>query len=148
MAPLVVQFVAWAGFWLAGRLGVVTAAASLGGSLRFAMATMFVFTGLAHFAPRTRSDMIRMVPPVLPAPGLLVSATGVLELAGAAGLGIRSVSSVAAVALAVMLVAMFPANIYAARQQLIIAGRPATPLALRLPMQLFWIGCLLWIAVT
>jgi uncharacterized membrane protein len=43
---------------------------------------MFVFTAVSHCHPRTRHDLIRMVP----APTLLVSATGVLEVPGAMGL--------------------------------------------------------------
>ena len=47
---------------------------------------MFVLTGIAHFAPPMRRDLIAIVPPRLPAPGLLVTVTGVLELLGAVGL--------------------------------------------------------------
>lgn len=52
-----------------------------------------------------------------------------------------------AMALAILLVAMFPANVHAARTGATLGGRPATPLALRLPLQLLWIGLLLWIAL-
>ena len=40
----------------------------------------------AIFHPRTRPDLIRMVPASLPATAMLVSAAGVLELLGAIGL--------------------------------------------------------------
>jgi uncharacterized membrane protein len=50
------------------------------------LAAMFVMTGVAHFVPAMRRDMIAIVPPRLPAAGLLVSITGVLEVVGAAGL--------------------------------------------------------------
>ena len=50
------------------------------------LATMFVLTGVAHFVNPLRADMIAIVPPGLPAPGLLVTVTGVLELLGAVGL--------------------------------------------------------------
>ena len=146
MAPLVVQLVAWAGFWLAGLAGLLPAAATPVGALRLALAVMFGFTALSHFLPRTRPDLIRMVPPALPAPGLLVSLTGVLELAGAVGLLLPPMARLAALALAALLVALFPANIHADRAGLQIAGRRATPLRYRLPMQLFWIACLLWVA--
>jgi uncharacterized membrane protein len=39
---------------------------------------------------------------------------------------------------------MFPANVNAARKQLTLGGRPVTPLWLRLPMQLLFIGLLWW----
>ena len=47
---------------------------------------MFVMTGVAHFVNPLRRDMIAIVPPRLPAPALLVTITGVLELLGAVGL--------------------------------------------------------------
>lgn len=43
-----------------------------------------------------------------------------------------------------LLVAMFPANVRAARERLTIAGRRASSLLWRLPMQLFWIAALWW----
>ncbi len=54
----------------------------------------------------------------------------------------------AALALAALLIVLFPANIHAAGASLLIAGRRATPLALRLPLQVFWFACLLWVATT
>ena len=50
------------------------------------LAVMFVMTGAAHFVPAMRRDMVAIVPPRLPAAGLLVTITGALELLGAAGL--------------------------------------------------------------
>jgi uncharacterized membrane protein len=148
MAPLIVQFVAWAAFWFAGVTGWVPAAATPVGALRFALAVMFAFTALSHFLPRTRADLLRMVPPVLPAPGVLITVTGIFELAGAAGLLLPPLVRPAALALAALLVALFPANVHADREGLQIAGRRATPLRYRLPLQLFWIACLLWVAAT
>jgi uncharacterized membrane protein len=146
MAPLVVQLAAFAACWLAGRIGVLPGASSPVGALRYAFAVMFLFTGATHFVPRTRRDLVRMVPPSLPAPAHLVTLTGLLEIAGAVGLLILPVARVAALALAALLLAMFPANVHADRAGLEIAGRRATPLRLRLPLQLFWIALLLWIA--
>jgi uncharacterized membrane protein len=87
-----------------------------------------------------------MVPPILPMPGLLVTFTGIVELIGALGLLIPPLVPLAAVVLSGLLILMFPANIYASVHNLTIGGRPAAPLALRLPLQLFWIGALWWIA--
>jgi uncharacterized membrane protein len=66
----------------------------------------------------------------------------VLELAGAIGLLVPQVQAAAEYGLIALLVAMFPANVHAAREGLLIAGRRATPLIWRLPLQLFWIGTL------
>jgi uncharacterized membrane protein len=79
------------------------------------LAVMFVMTGVAHFVPAMRRDMIAIVPPRLPAPGMLVTITGVLELLGAAGLLYPPTRVAAAVCLFVLMLVMFPANIYAAR---------------------------------
>lgn len=110
---------------------------------RAGLALMFVFTGISHFK-RVRADLIRMVPPQLPAPGLLVTLTGLAELAGAAGLLIPSLARAAAWGLMLLLVAMFPANIYAAQSNSAIAGRPPMRIAMRLPLQALWIGLLYW----
>src|SRR5882757_623462 len=79
------------------------------------LAAMFVMTGIAHFVPAMRRDMIAIVPPRLPAAGLLVTITGVLELVGAAGLLYPPTRVAAAVCLFLLMLAMFPANVYAWR---------------------------------
>ena len=146
MAPLFVMIGGWLGFRLMGAIGVSEAGATWTGALRYAMAAMFIFTAVSHFHPRTRPDVVRMVPPFFPLPGLLVTLTGILEVLGAFGLLIPPLIAPAALALSGLLIAMFPANVHAAVNDLPIGGRPATPLAIRLPLQLFWIGALWWIA--
>jgi uncharacterized membrane protein len=89
------------------------------------LAVMFVMTGVAHFVPGMRRDMIAIVPPPLlrsraagdigPMPGVLVTVTGVLELLGAAGLLFPPTRVAAAACLFVLMLAMFPANVYASR---------------------------------
>src|SRR5690625_8020567 len=54
-------------------------------ALRVGLSAMFFMTGITHFV-LLREDLVAMVPPFLPAPELLVTLTGVLELAGAVGL--------------------------------------------------------------
>ena len=83
MAPLIVMFAAWLVARSFGFTGVWPQADSWSSALRIGLAAMFVFTAVSHFHPRTRPDLIRMVPASLPAPALLVTATGVLELLGA-----------------------------------------------------------------
>jgi uncharacterized membrane protein len=146
MAPLIVMLVGWVGFRLMGAVGVLSAGTTWTGALRYALSAMFIFTAISHFHPRTRPDLIRMVPPFFPVPGVLVTMTGMLELLGGLGLLVPPYIEFAAVALSLLLIAMFPANVYAAVNNLTIGGRPATPLAIRLPLQLFWIGALWWIA--
>jgi uncharacterized membrane protein len=84
-------------------------------ALAAGLAVMFTMTGIAHFAPGMRRDMVSIVPPRLPNPASLVTVTGVLELLGAAGLLHPPTRVAAAVCLFVLMLAMFPANVYAAR---------------------------------
>jgi len=146
MVPLIVLLVAAIVFRLAAVLGLLHAAASWSDALRFAFALMFVVTGVMHFVPRGRDEMTAMVPPGLPRPDLLVTLTGIFELLGAVGLLVPGLVRVSAYSLIALLVAMFPANVRAARMHLMVAGRPAMALSLRLPLQLFWIGALAWVA--
>ena len=99
---------------------------------------MFVFTAVSHFAPM-RKDLIAMVPPSLPRPDLLVYATGILELAGAGGLLFDATRFWAACGLILLMAAMLPANVSAARRGIKIRGRPTTPLWLRMPMQILFV---------
>ena len=145
MAPLMVMVVGWLVFRTLGATGRLKAAATTAGALRFALAIMFMFTAVSHFLPSTRGDMVRMVPPALPFPELLVTLTGLLEMAGATGLLLPATTSVAAYCLMALLVAMFPANVYAASAGIEIGGRVAMALIWRLPLQLVWIGALWWV---
>jgi uncharacterized membrane protein len=112
-------------------------------STRTGLALMFVFTGVAHFTG-PRADLVAMVPPKLPYPGLLVTITGLAEFAGAFGLLMPGFNRLAAYGLMALLVLLFPANVYASRTGHTIAGRPHTPLPFRTILQIFWIGLLWW----
>jgi uncharacterized membrane protein YphA (DoxX/SURF4 family) len=83
---------------------------------------MFLFTAVSHFAAM-RKDFIAMVPPALPHPELLVSLTGIAELAGAVGLLIPSLRLWAACGLILLMVLMLPANVSAARRGVLLRGR-------------------------
>lgn len=111
-------------------------------ALRGGLAAMFTLTGLSHFVGM-RADLISMVPPVLPEPALLVTVTGILELAGAAGLLWRPTALWAAAGLSTLLVAMFPANVYAAVAGLTLDGEPAMALLPRTLLQVVFLGATL-----
>src|SRR5262245_25326997 len=115
-------------------------------ALRFALAAMFLLTASAHWGKR-RPDLIRMVPPVFPRPDLMVSITGVLEILGVAGLLIRPLAPYASVCLAVLLLALFPANVRAATHNLTIGGRRATPLVTRALIQVAFLTATLAVAL-
>jgi len=112
--------------------------------VRGGLATMFLMTGGAHFIGM-REELIRMVPPLLPAPGFLVTLTGVLELVGAVGLLWRRTAPLAAACLSVLLVAVFPANVYAALAG--VATQPHQQLLPRTAMQLVFLAATLSVVV-
>jgi uncharacterized membrane protein len=146
MTVLVILFVSWLVFRGVGALGV-TPLATWQDSARYALALMFLFTGIAHFN-KMKHDLARMVPQSLPNPILIIYVTGMLEFLGALGLLLPKVRSTAGLCLIALLIAMFPANVKAAREKLLLRGKPATQLGLRLPMQLFFIGLLWWSSVS
>ncbi|MFI7117315.1 DoxX family protein [Amycolatopsis sp. NPDC049868] len=82
-------------------------------AVRGGVAALFVTTGLAHFIGM-REELVAMVPPALPAPELLVTVTGALELAGAAGVLWSRTAPWASAGLTLLLLGMFPANVYKA----------------------------------
>lgn len=84
-----------------------------------------------------------MVPPISPHANLLVTLTGVLEILGAIGLFLPRTARAACICLALFLIALFPANIRAAREHLTIAGRRVPTLPVRTAMQLVFIAALI-----
>jgi uncharacterized membrane protein len=114
MGPLITLVLGTLAARLVGALGV-DYVDSWPNAVAVGLAAMFVVTGVAHFVNPLRRDMVAIVPPTLPAPALLVTITGVLELAGAIGLLIPATRVAAAICLFVLMLAMFPANVYATR---------------------------------
>lgn len=141
MAPLIVLVVSIFVFWVAGLAGV-TVFRDFGFVLRAALAMMFFLTASAHWG-RRRPDLIRMVPPVFPRPDLLVTITGVLEIVGAIGLLLPGTARASSICLILLLVALFPANVRAARQHLTIAGKRVPSLPVRSIIQLVFIATLI-----
>jgi uncharacterized membrane protein len=95
-----------------------------------------LFTGATHFS-RMRHDYAAMLPRPLPKSTRLIYLTGVLEIAGAVGLLLPRLRVVAGVYLIVLLVALFPANINAALNNIAFRGQPPTALWLRALIQIF-----------
>lgn len=122
VTPLIVLLAAFTIFFLLGSTGVVTALAPWPAALRFALLLMFALTASAHFT-KSRADLVRMVPPNLPQPELLITLTGILEIAGAIGLLLPASRIPAGIGLVLLLIALFPANAYAAKAGLSMRGR-------------------------
>ena len=105
----------------------------------------FFVGGLAHFL-LTGIEM-RIVPPWVPSQRAVVLASGVAELAGAAGLLWRPTRRWAAWGLFALTVAVTPAHFY----MLQVADRfPSIPywaLVARLPLQLALLALIAWVAL-
>jgi len=147
MVVLVVLLVSLVLFGGLGALGV-GALSTWHDVVAWALATMFLFTASSHFVARTREDLIAMVPGVFPRPALLVSLTGFLEGLGAVGLLIPATRGLAGLCLVLLLVALLPANVSAARRGVPMRGRAPTPLLVRIPMQILFVGLTLWATQT
>jgi uncharacterized membrane protein len=142
MITVVILVVSTLLFRAAGALGV-EALASWTAAARFGISAMLLLTASAHFN-RMRKDLVAMVPPSFPRPDLLVTVTGILELAAAVGIQIPQTRWLAGLGLILLMTGMFTANVSAARRNLSLNGKPVTPLWLRLPMQLLFVGVTWW----
>lgn len=141
MAPLIALVTSFLLFRMIGLLGW-SYWDSWHTSLQGAVAVMLLLTASAHWGKR-RPDLIRMVPPSFPRREWIVTATGYLEIAGAIGIMLPALSLAASVCLTVLLIAMFPANIYAARERLTIGGKPVPKLIVRSLLQIFFISAII-----
>ena len=86
-------------------------------AIRIALAGAFLFMGINHFRPSTARAMAAMIPPALKtrvSGKNLVRLTGLCEIAGAVGILVPYTRFAAGIALVLFLVAVFPANAYAA----------------------------------
>lgn len=86
--------------------------------IRIALAAVFLFMGVNHFLPATARGMAAMVPPALKtrvSGKALVRFTGLCEIAGAVGILVPVTRFAAGIALVLFLIAVFPANAYAAQ---------------------------------
>lgn len=142
MAPLIVLIAVvllarLLGAWKVGSLDSWPAA------VRAGLAAMFCFTAMAHFGPM-RHDMVRMLPPWVPSPEAVILFTGLCEIAGAIGLLVPRTRRIAAIALILFLIAVFPANLHAARTGVSLGGNPVTPLIPRALMQMLFIALTWW----
>jgi uncharacterized membrane protein len=87
---------------------------------RRVLSIFFIVAGAMHFvAPGIH---IRIVPPDLPFPALIVLLSGIAEIAGGLGLLFPLTRRAAAWGLILLLIAVFPANIYMAAAHLPFSG--------------------------
>ncbi len=108
------------------------------------LVVFFVLAGLNHFIDPEFYEP--MMPPVLPAPRALIFISGALEIVGGLGLLVQRWRRWVGLGLVVLLIAVFPANIYMAIEGIQVTEEPAPEWALwlRLPFQLVFVG---WVIV-
>ena len=101
----------------------------------------FFLGGIAHFV-FTEAEM-RIVPPVVPSPRLVVWLSGAFELAGAAGLLNRRTRRLAGLGLFMLTLAVTPAHFYMLEHPERF-GIPYVALVLRLPIQIALLWLIAW----
>ncbi|UOQ75431.1 DoxX family protein [Hymenobacter sp. 5516J-16] len=101
---------------------------------RYVLALLFFGAGVLHFL--SPGPFMRIVPPYLPAPLLLVYLSGAAEIAGGLGLLLPATRRLAGWGLVLLLVAVFPANVYMLQTHGAGLAVPLWALWLRLPLQL------------
>jgi len=111
------------------------------------LALLFLFTASGHFIET--EAMAEMLPPVLPARVPLVYLTGLLEIALAGGIMLPMTRRIAGMIAIAVLIAFFPANIYAAVHHTGMGGHQWGPvyLLIRAPLQAILIAWTWWFAV-
>ena len=112
--------------------------------LRYLFAAFFALAGVNHFYKP--GWYLKIMPPALPYPLLLVYLSGLLETVLGLALLSKKHQSKAGWGLAALLLAIFPANLYmVAKPEAFPEFRPWVLWA-RLPLQFVLIGLVLWSA--
>jgi uncharacterized membrane protein len=114
--------------------------------LRVLLAHLFGFVGVLHFVRPHFFEQI--VPPYLPWPLALVYISGYFEILGGCCIMIPAVRQAAGWGLIALLIAVFPANLHMAMNNVVPEGATftQTQLWLRLPFQLVFIVWVWWCA--
>lgn len=113
-------------------------------TLRGLAAVFFIVAGIGHFV---KPELyLKIMPPYLPAPALLVVISGIAEIAGGLGLLLRPVRRAAGWGLITLLIAIFPANIYMLQHPDLFNLAPWILWA-RLPFQIVFIAWVWFVAI-
>jgi uncharacterized membrane protein len=115
--------------------------------VRLLLAALFLFAGTVHL--RDPDLFLPVMPPWIPFHRACILISGVFELLGGLGLlvPLRPVQLAAGWGLALLLIAVFPANIYMAVAQVKVLGFPAHEWMAwaRLALQPLFIMAVLWV---
>lgn len=106
---------------------------------RILFGVLFVLAGVLHFVKT--GIYVKIMPPMLPEPRMMVYLSGVAEILGGVGILVPATRQAAAWGLIALLVCVWPANLYMAMRPELFPGIPGWALWLRLPLQ---IPMILW----
>ena len=112
-----------------------------------AFAALFMFTGISHFA--LADGMVQMLPTWVPGRYPIIFITGIMEILLGLGFLWPSARRIAGLLTLAFLIAVFPSNVYAALNAVEFGGNVNGPsyLFFRVPLQLFLLGWVWWMAV-
>lgn len=115
-------------------------------AVRFVAAAAMIAIGVTHFT--SPGGFVKIVPAMLPMPLVLVYVSGFFEIAGGLGLVLERTKRLAGYGLIALYVAVFPANINMAINDIQPADHPIPQvlLWLRLPFQVAFIALAWWLA--
>jgi uncharacterized membrane protein len=113
-------------------------------ALRYLLAVLMVLIGIKHFLDP--APFVRIVPASLPEPLMLVYVSGFFEILGGVGLLFERTRRIAGWGLVALYVAVFPANINMAVNNIPMGEQALPPLVLwlRLPFQALFIAWAWW----
>jgi uncharacterized membrane protein len=111
---------------------------------QYAIAALFVAAGVAHFL--WPSVFVRLVPPYLPRPQLLVYLSGGAEVLGGLGMLVPTLRPYAGWGLLLLLGAVFPVHVYMVRHPEAFSNIPRWALYARLPLQFVLMAWVYWAA--
>ena len=101
------------------------------------MGLLYVFAGINHFKnPRL---YLKIIPPYFPNPKLLNQISGLAEIILGIGVCLPLFYSIASTGIIILLIAVFPANLYMFQNKKARLGLPKWVTLLRLPLQLILI---------
>ena len=114
-------------------------------TFRIMLAVFMILAGLSHFF--ADGIYVKIYPPLLPYPATMVYLTGVAEVLGGIGLLIPSLSQAAAWGFVILFIAVYPANINMALNNIHIDNIPDGMWfqAIRLPFQFVLIAWAWWL---
>ena len=109
---------------------------------KYLLAAIFILGGINHFV--MPEFYLRIMPPYLPAPLFLIYLSGFLETGFGIALLISRFSRRAAWGIILLLIAVFPANIYMAMNTELFPDISPLIIYLRLPLQFVLIAWVYW----